>query len=291
MKKVCFLVPLVLLTIQSAVAQLDNYKYIIVPKKFETFKEPNKYHSSTLLKHLFTEHGFHAVYDDAKPEDLRQNNCLGLTADLLDESSMFTTKVVLLLKGCNSEEVFRSPEGSSKIKTYREAYADAIEEAFQSIASLPYNYKAPQSTTEKVTLNFRDDVKTLPKEDAATVSNKQTTPGSENVNTKAVNQVASPEEQSYKDLRPVASDKVMAKQEEKSEETSDLLYAQPIPNGFQLVDKSPSIRMKIYQSSLPDIYLAEGEGIHGLVRKDQDRWILEYYSGGERKTEELHLKF
>lgn len=33
-------------------AQLNNYKYIIVPKKFDAFKSVNEYQTSTLVKYF-----------------------------------------------------------------------------------------------------------------------------------------------------------------------------------------------------------------------------------------------
>ena len=65
-------------------AQLNKYKYVIVPKHFNAYKTPNKYQTSTLIKHFFTENGFNAVYDDALPEDLANNRCLGLLMDFED---------------------------------------------------------------------------------------------------------------------------------------------------------------------------------------------------------------
>ena len=42
------------LTVQ---AQLDSYKYVIVPKKFDGFKYENRFRTSTLLKFLFLKMG------------------------------------------------------------------------------------------------------------------------------------------------------------------------------------------------------------------------------------------
>src|SRR5690606_40364685 len=102
----------------STQEQLNEYKYIIVPKRFDDFKNENQYKTSTLIKYLFEQKGFNAVYDDALPPDLSQNRCLGLLANLKDDSNMFTTKVRIVLKDCNSKEVFITEEGTTKIKEY-----------------------------------------------------------------------------------------------------------------------------------------------------------------------------
>ncbi|MGB3151109.1 MAG: hypothetical protein WBB27_10635, partial [Maribacter sp.] len=62
----------------SGQSNLNEYKYIIVPTKFEGFKYENQHQTSTIVKHIFTEKGFRAVYDNALPQDLNLNRCLGL---------------------------------------------------------------------------------------------------------------------------------------------------------------------------------------------------------------------
>ena len=95
---------------------LNAYKYVIVPKKFDAFKKENQYKTSTLIKFLFTKNGFNAVYDDALPEELENNRCLGVLVSVIDESSMFTTKTALELKDCSSKKVYDFWIGSSKEK-------------------------------------------------------------------------------------------------------------------------------------------------------------------------------
>ncbi len=51
-------------------SQLNEYKYIIVPKKFDGFKNENQYQTSTAIKYYFVQQGFNAVYEDALPQDL-----------------------------------------------------------------------------------------------------------------------------------------------------------------------------------------------------------------------------
>src|SRR5690554_2545807 len=116
-------------------AELNNYKYIIVPTKFDAFKLENQYQTSTLIKYLLVENGFNAVYDNALPPDLLVDRCLGLLLGLTDDSSMFTTKVALTLKDCFSKEIYRTKDGSSKEKEYRIAYSEAIKESIKSSLS------------------------------------------------------------------------------------------------------------------------------------------------------------
>src|SRR5690606_3527706 len=131
----------------SAHAQLDAYKYVIVPKKFDAIKSNNQYQTSTLVKHYLTEYGLTAVYDDALPLDLAENRCLGLIANILDDSSMFTTKLKLSLKNCQNQEVFTTREGRSKTKEFETAYREAIQQAFGSFSSIDYRYRPKAGET------------------------------------------------------------------------------------------------------------------------------------------------
>lgn len=273
-------------------AQLNDYKYIIVPKKFEAFKKENQYQTTTLIKYLFVQQGFNTTYDDSLPDDLNNNRCLGLTTHLEDESSLFRTKVALVLKDCQAREIFRTQEGSSKEKDFREAYSEAIRQAFQSIEMITYAYSPEAPATEPVTVSFKNDVKQppekKPEQSVEMASKKEVT---------VISQEATPERQSYKNLEPKPSDIkkeetiVNVMPEAKGIETPDIWYAQAIPNGFQLVDSSPKVVLKLFRSSIANTYLAENETSHGLVYQKNGEWWYEYYSGGQLIAEQLNIKF
>lgn len=130
-----------LLTIPGMYAQqINNYKYIIVPKKFEALKDTNQFQLNVLTRLLFNEAGFTAVYEDELPDDLQRNNCLGLRAALEKNSGIFTTKLKIRLQDCKNNPVFTSTEGSSRKKDHREGHQEALRNTFKSIAALHYTY-------------------------------------------------------------------------------------------------------------------------------------------------------
>lgn len=263
----------------SLYGQLNDYKYIIVPKRFDSYKEQNKYQTSTTIKYLLTQEGFNAVYDDALPEELAKNRCLGLLANLEDNSTFFITKTVLVLRDCQFKEVFRTVEGKSKIKEYKPAYREALSRAFVSFQGMNYKYVPKQEEKQKeepITVSFKNDVKSL----------------DESPKTEVVTQEATPENQSFKNMEPTPSS--FTKAESIVEEKpigSEVLYAQPIENGYQLVDSTPKIRMKLIKTSMENIFLVEQEGKNGVVFKKDDKWFLEYSENGSKKLEELNIKF
>ncbi|MCW5516773.1 hypothetical protein [Muriicola sp. Z0-33] len=309
MKKLIFTILLFGICFGSVQAQLNDYKYIIVPKKFDAFKRENQHLTSTLVKHLFTEKGYNAIYSGALPEELNNDRCLALTAQIKDESSMFMTKASIVLINCQSQEIYTTQQGTSKEKEYKMSYGEAIRNAFKSFDEISYSYTpaTTESAPKPITVSFKEDVKQLPEDKAeneikeevaekAIVAEKvveNKTP-SEAV----VRQEATPERQSYENLEPKPSDKKKAAAAvtpvaatKKTPETKDIWYAQEIPNGFQLVDSSPKVRLKMYSTSMPNVYLSENEKGNGLVYQKDGQWILEYYDGAVLKTEKLNIKF
>ncbi|TXJ99681.1 hypothetical protein [Flagellimonas pelagia] len=262
----------------SGHAQLNDYKYIIVPKKFAAFKGENRYQTSTLVKYYFTKNGFNTIYDDEMPLDLATNRCLGLVADLLDNSSMFSTNVIITLKDCKNSEVYRTFEGKSKTKDYVDAYKEAIQDAFTSFAGIGYAYEPKETETPKepIVVSFRDDVKIVEDKEGE----------------KVVEQKATTEEQVYKSVEPKPSNFTKATQTEGGEPiSSDLLYAQPIENGYQLVDSSPKVVLKLEETSMENVFLTTYQGNNAVVFSKDGKWILEYLENGNKQQKELNIKF
>jgi len=259
-------------------AQLNDYKYIIVPKKFDAFKSVNEYQTSTLVKYYFEENGFNALYDDALPVDLAGNRCLGLLANLEDGSNMFSTKITIVLKDCNNVEVYRSVEGVSKIKEYDKAYKDAIQKAFVSFAGMDYNYvsqEQEQKESATVTLNFKDDVKSV----------------QENSKEHIIEQKATTEEQVYKAVEPKPSSIVRAAEKQSSELPTEVLYAQPTDFGYQLVDSTPKVVLKLQETSMDNVFMTDFNGYNAVVFQKDGKWLLEYSKNGEKVQKELDIKF
>lgn len=259
-------------------AQLNDYKYIIVPKKFDAFKSVNEYQTSTLVKYYFEQNGFNAVYDDALPMDLASNRCLGVLANLEDVSNMFSTKVSISLKDCNNVEVFRSVEGVSKIKEYDKAYKDAIQKTFVSFAGMDYNYEPKeqqQKESATVTLNFKGDVKSVQEDSKEHIIERKSTT----------------EEQVYKAVEPKPSSIVRAEEKQSAELPAEVLYAQPTDSGYQLVDSTPKVVLKLQETSMDNVFMTDFNGYNAVVFQKDGKWLLEYSENGEKVQKELEIKF
>ncbi|MCD8403674.1 hypothetical protein [Tenacibaculum finnmarkense] len=237
MNKIIILLLLISTSIQAQ-KKVNNYKYIMVPNKFDFLKTVDQYQTSSLTKFLFKKHGFTVfLADEVLPDDLAENRCLALTAVLTDASSLFTTKNSITLKDCGNKDVFSSKEGRSKIKNYKKAYHEAIRNTFKSIKALKYKY-TPNSTQNII----------------QNIDNQSELLANKTVESTVIN-----------------------------------LYAQPTKNGFQLVDTTQKTIFKILKTSVKNVFVIEDE--NGIIYKNNDIWIAEYYKKGIKTIEKYQVKF
>ncbi len=248
MKRI-LLIALFISTASFAQKSINNYKYIIVPSKFDFVKEKDKYQTSSLTKFLFNKYGFTAFLDDENlPDEIANNRCLALTGTVKDESGMFTTKSVIELTDCYNKVVFTSKEGRSKEKEYKKAYQEAIRDAFKSIEALKYKY-AP----------LQEDVVTKTKEVPAVA------------------------------LIPTVVESKVMEVVEKPVNAKEQLFAQPIPNGFQLVNMKPEVVFQVLKTNVKDVFVIKDK--NGILYKNGNSWFAEYYTNDGKVIEEYQVKF
>jgi len=84
-------------------------------------------------------------------------------------------------------------------------------------------------------------------------------------------------------------DKATSVEEVKSSEMDDVLYAQPISNGFQLVDSTPKRVYVIKKISVKNIFILDGN--NGILYKSNNGWIAEYYQDNKLIKKQLNIKF
>lgn len=69
------------------------------------------------------------------------------------------------------------------------------------------------------------------------------------------------------------------------------LFAQSIPNGFQLVDSLSKVIMKIFATSNTNYFIAEKENVHGVLFAYNSQWFFEYYQNGKLISDKVDVKF
>jgi hypothetical protein len=72
---------------------------------------------------------------------------------------------------------------------------------------------------------------------------------------------------------------------------ANLLFAQAIPNGFQLVDNTPKVVMKIFRTSNAACYIATKGSIEGVLIAKENHWYFEYYQNDKLFSERIEVKF
>ena len=115
--------------------------------------------------------------------------------------------------------------------------------------------------------------------------------GASTAEKKMVEQKATKEEQSFKSMEPVASEIRKASDISAAKTIVGVLYAQEIPNGYQLVDSTPKIQLKIFKSSMPNVYIAKADDKDGVVYTSDGKWFFEHYEVDQVIREELEIKF
>ena len=95
---------------------------------------------------------------------------------------------------------------------------------------------------------------------------------------------------------PVASSTVIATTAVVAAPVADvkdpnLLYAQPTENGYQLIDKTPKVVMKLLKTSRPDSFIAIKDGIQGSLNAKDNQWFFEYYKNDQLVSEKVSVKF
>ncbi|MCL7763689.1 hypothetical protein MPF19_09710 [Polaribacter sp. Z014] len=245
-KIICSFLFLITISAFSQQEKINNYKYVIVPERFDFLKTPDQYQTSSLTKFLLKKKGFDVFLSNEKlPQDLMLNRCKALTAIVIDDSSMFTVKSKIEMQDCNGNVLYSSELGKSKEKDYKKSYQEAIRDAYDSMVDLEYNYTPLQEESIK---------------DAGLV----------------VEEV-------------LAVQKMVSKEIAVPKGSLEVLYSQAKKNGFQLVDTTPAVVFQILKTNVKDVFVIKDK--NGIIYKNGNNWVAEYYENEELVIKHYVIKF
>ena len=71
---------------------------------------------------------------------------------------------------------------------------------------------------------------------------------------------------------------------------SSQLFAQPISNGFQLINAEPKVIYKIFKTSVKDLYIATKGSLQGVLISKNNEWFFEYYQNEKLVSEKVEVK-
>ena len=138
------------------------------------------------------------------------------------------------------------------------AYTEAINEAFNSLYAMHYKY-TPGATPV-----------------VSTSTNLVSTPKPVAVPVPVVSNASAP-------VSTVVATNVAA--------NTTVYYAQPTANGYQLVDTTPKVVMKLYKTSKSDYFTAVRDGVQGALLLKDNEWFFEYYQNDQLMSEKIAIKF
>ena len=283
-KIILFLLSFLLGTSVFSQSNVNDYKYVVVPNTFDFLKEENKFQLNDLSKFLLEKYGFEVFMEnETLPNEALANNCLALDANVLKEKGMFKTKLKIELKNCEDKVVYTSSVGESREKSYKVAYTMALREAFKSFETLNYQYKPNKNITnlgsENTNIEREKEIKEL-KEEIKQL--KQTKPEPELEEKENVVITTRIEEPKLKKNHHQELTK-------KELTTNEILYAQSIPNGYQLVDSSPKVVMTLYKSGVDNLYIVKGKD--AIVYKNGEDWIYSETNSEKLTKKSILIKF
>ena len=263
---------ILLFCISGSFAQnINEYKYVEVPQKFDFQKENNVYNLNVLTKQLVEKYGFVAYMDDeVKPADAASNNCEKVLRVKIDEeSSLFVRKLTVKLLDCQNNIVFTTKKGESSTKDLRVAYNQALRMAFESFDLLRYKYE--QKASEKAV-------------NAAANHSAEALQINRSNNTGKI---------------IVAEDNLAKAAQRKIDDSSAKVdgaaveiefNAKAIENGFLLQSASlPEIRMQ--KSSIDNYYIVQVGDLPAMIYKIGSIWKLDFYQNAELQSKVISIKF
>ena len=217
---------------------LNDYKYAIVPSKFEFLKEKDQFRLNTLTKLLMEKYGFITYYDsDVLPNEVVESNCNKVYVDVKSNGNLFVTKLTVVLKDCKNAVVYTSIEGRSREKELQVAYNQALREAFSSFDKLEYKYSGNSNVNSKSNVNENSIIK--------------------------------------------------------SPLLNQMLFAKPLgPNLIQLLTNDtdiPNLVLTISKTNNPSIFIVEEAMRQGVVYKNNNEWIFDYYENEKLISEKLNI--
>ena len=244
--------------------KVNNYKFIVVPDRFDFLKQKDEYKTSSLTKFLLKKNGFTVFLNSEQyPKDLIDNPCSGLKAFVLDKSTMFKVKVIIELRDCSNRLLYTSKEGVSKLKEFKKGFQEAIRNAHASMIDVvfePFLLEPIGKDKKEIVIVNPVLVKEV-KEIKLEVELSVITNIEEAAQVSPTNNIA----------------------------LDSTLYAQPKENGFQLINLKPQVVFVILNTGAKDIYVIKDK--NGLLYKKGENWIAEFYEGGEIVVKKYSIKF
>lgn len=257
MMRIKFLLVAIFISVIGFAQSVNDYKAVIVPLKYDFMKSDNQYRMATITKSNLNKAGFTAFYANEQLPPELGDRCQLLYVDVKKDNAFLVTKLFVEFKDCYGKVVYTSEVGRSKEKDYEVAYRESLNMAFVSVNALQYKYSG-----NAVASAYK----------APAPAATSTTPAVAVSTATAGNLVVVAPSPDLKD--------------------PNLLYAQPTESGYQLIDKTPKVVMKLLKTSQTNVFIAIKDNVQGsLILKEDGHWYFESYQNDKLVSEKIVVKF
>lgn len=255
--RIKFLLVAIFISVIGFAQSVNDYKAVIVPLKYDFMKSDNQYRMATITKSNLNKAGFTAFYANEQLPPELGDRCQLLYVDVKKDNAFLVTKLFVEFKDCYGKVVYTSEVGRSKEKDYEVAYRESLNMAFVSVNALQYKYSG-----NAVASAYK----------APAPAATSTTPAVAVSTATARNLVVVAPSPDLKD--------------------PNLLYAQPTESGYQLIDKTPKVVMKLLKTSQTNVFIAIKDNVQGsLILKEDGHWYFESYQNDKLVSEKIVVKF
>lgn len=255
--RIKFLLVAIFISVIGFAQSVNDYKAVIVPLKYDFMKSDNQYRMATITKSNLNKAGFTAFYANEQLPPELGDRCQLLYVDVKKDNAFLVTKLFVEFKDCYGKVVYTSEVGRSKEKDYEVAYRESLNMAFVSVNALQYKYSG-----NAVASAYK----------APAPAATSTTPAVAVSTAAAGNLVVVAPSPDLKD--------------------PNLLYAQPTESGYQLIDKTPKVVMKLLKTSQTNVFIAIKDNVQGsLILKEDGHWYFESYQNDKLVSEKIVVKF
>ena len=253
-KYISILVLALISSLTYSQSSLNDYEMAIIPSKFKFQNEDNKYRINSTIKAFLKQKGFEAyVSSDALPEGFLDYNCNKVFVNVIEENTMFSTKIKIEFKDCKQVVLFTTDLGESREKDLARAYNQALLLTLKSFDKAKYKFSGK---------TYYDDE----------AQEKLKSHDVENVSTEVTKVIKSEKEVIY--------EKVIKNDKSTANETF-----------VKVINQANQQELVLYKTTRNAIYLCVQNEKSGVVFAKNDIWFLEYLDNGKLVSEKLDIKF
>ncbi|WP_395047912.1 hypothetical protein [Flavobacterium sp.] len=233
---------------------LNDYEMAIIPSKFEFQNVENQYRINSTIKAFLKQKGFEAyVSSDVLPEGFLDYNCNKVFVNIIEENTMFSTKIKIEFKDCKQVVLFTTDLGESREKELAKAYNQALLLTLKSFDKAKYKFSGK---------TYYDDE----------AQEKLKSHDVENVSTEITKVIKSETGVTY----------------EKVTKANKSTTNEPF---VKVINQANQQELVLYKTTRNAIYLCNQNGKNGVVFAKSEVWFFEYLDNGKLVSEKLDIKF